>query len=141
MGPYDLMDNSSALQNSTLVTTAETLVLANAINQISRTSGIVFSGCIYLTPGTGTTSVTVRIRRGFGTTGATDYQITDLAVTAGVLVPVPVSGVMSGAPNYTQPGGGQHSVTLQQVGATANGTITFANMSWWNSQIASMGFE
>jgi hypothetical protein len=136
--PGDLFDNSSQLQNATLVTTAETLVLANAVQQVAYSSGIVFNGVIYMTPGTGTTSVTIRVRRGYGTSGATDYEVQNIAVTAGVLNAVPLAGVM-GAAEYQQNGGGQHSITVQQVGATGNGSFTYASVAFINSEVAAMG--
>jgi hypothetical protein len=130
----DLYDNSESLQNAALNGTAETLVLANAIVVILESSGIVFNGTIYFTPGPGTTGVTVRIRAGYGTGGAIVFEVQDIAVVPGKVTALPISGIC-GAGACMSEAGGQFSVTLQQIGATGNGALILGtNISWFNTR-------
>lgn len=139
-----LFDNASQVQNQTLVTTTETLVLANAIALVGLSNGIVFGGAIYLIPGVGTTGLIVRFRRGYGVSGVIDWEPAGygppggLYAVPGVVNAVPLNGLFS-ADWYQQPGGGQYSVTVEQVNAKANGSVlsasvAFSNVVFWDTE-------
>lgn len=137
----ELYDNASDIQNGTLTGTAETRVLANAMLAIRKSSGIVVSGHLYIKPGPGVTAVTPRIRKGYfstnpkeGTVGAIVWEVAGLPVTPGVTNAIPISGIF-GADECMQADGGQHSVTLQQVGAApvGNGSVIYASVAFFNT--------
>lgn len=137
----ELFDNASQVQNGTLTGTTETLILANAMLAIRRSSGIVASGHLYIKPGAGVTAVTPRIRKGYfsadpkeGTVGAIVWEVAGLPVTPGVPQAIPISGIF-GPEQYMRAGGGQHSVTLQQVGGAtppSNGSVIYASVAFFN---------
>lgn len=80
--------------------------------------GITFDGNINLTPGTATTSATVRIRRG-GLTGTLIGVAQSQGVTAAVPANIPIAEL---DPTLIQVGV-SYVVTIQQTAATANGTV------------------
>lgn len=136
-------DVCNFVQSSGVLTgTSEVITLVNAIVQVPRTTGIFFTGIVYVTPGTGTTSITVRLRQGFGTGGTIVWEIANFPVTAGVLNAIPVTGIFTGS-DYLAPGGSQSTLTLQQVGATGNGSVSQGYIGWWNTwrDIADPGAE
>jgi hypothetical protein len=146
MAPYlrgalnNLMDNSSAVQNNGIVpVTGEVLILANAINELDVSSGIVLSGAVYVTPGAACKAVTVRVRRGYGTSGAIDWEIR-FPVTPYLQNCLPIAGVV-GPDVYFNSGGGQHSVTLSQESATSTGHVGYASVAFFNSVVAAMGLR
>ena len=126
------LDCSSSIQNSTLTTTGETLVLASifplpvgAVEPSVIHAGLLVVVYGIVNAGTATTGITVRIRRGFGTGGTIDGELTNIAVTPGVNSPFVYATSVNSGWLYTPPGG-QYSVTFQQVGATGNGTVEMA---------------
>ena len=134
---WQLFDNSSGLQNTVLAAGDETLVLAGAISQVGVSSGIVALGAIFAVPGAGVSGIVVRIRAGYGTSGAIVYEPVTLSdggvtVTPGNAAQLLISGPFKpGA--MQQPGGGQFSVTAQQVGtAPADGQLLNASVAWFN---------
>lgn len=111
-----------------LVTTAETAVLTTTAFPVNAAGqGVRISGSVAGATGAGVTSCQVRIRQGAGTGGTVvasavfqeaqgassfySMAFDVLDTTVGVV------GAPAGAPVYT--------VTVQQVGATGNGTATF----------------
>lgn len=126
-------DSPIAVQNTTLVTTAETLILASTLpipmgpadEFLPGGSGLYIDFKASMVAGTSTTGVTVRFRRGFGTGGAIDGEMQNMAVVVGSHSLVHFVGGVQ-IQWLLQPGGGQYSITLQQVAATANGTIDWA---------------
>ena len=125
-----IIDNCSAIQDHTITDTAEHLIMANAVMKLDQSTGIVFNGAVYLQVGAGVTAVTVRFRRGYGTTGPIDWEMT-YPVPANMRWPLPISGII-GAGEYQQTAGGQHSITLQQNadGATE---IVYGSVAWFNT--------
>lgn len=124
------LDNSSMLQNTAITLDAETLVLANKLlAPDSYIQGALAYGTICLTPGAGTKTVTVQIRRGYGLGGSVAWTSPAIAVTPGATAAIPVSAVFP-ADAYLRPQGGQYSVTVKCTGATANGTLNYASMMW-----------
>jgi hypothetical protein len=113
---------------TSLVTTAETAVLTFTIppeNQSPGTGlGLYFNGTANLTPGTGTTSITCRIRQGTGTGGA----------VVGVPCTTPVTAALANStgeitvndPQDVYPAGNTYTMTVQQNAATGNGTMSQA---------------
>lgn len=103
-----------------VVTTAETVAaLTNGVSLTYDNDQVNVTGNVLLTAGTGTTSVTVRCRRGNGVNGAIVGTAQPVSVVAGNNVALPVDFLDT-------PGavaGQQYSITVAQTGATANGTI------------------
>jgi hypothetical protein len=96
--------------NTTVVTTAETIVATTpAISTPSPDTPVTISGVLSMTYGTGTTAVTVQVRRGTTVSGtlvgeANAWNVTD--------TPGDVAGQ-------------SYVITVTQTGATANGTVQF----------------
>lgn len=101
-----------------LVTTAETVLVTSApISLEGQTPLLTIWGMVAWTVGTGTTSATVRIRRG-SLTGAAILTMTGVTVAAGNVVSIPFLVT-------DQPGDVADQVyvaTVAQAAATANGT-------------------
>lgn len=72
-----------------------------------------------VTTGTGTTSIQIRVRRGTGITGTQVGTTQNITTTAGSLYPFSVQQGDTPGEVAAQ----QYVVTVQQVGASANGTI------------------
>jgi hypothetical protein len=106
----------------TLVTTAETLLGTigpfNENQAADFSQGIAFDGNINVTPGTGATAVTVRVRRG-GLAGTLIGVAQAQGVTAAVAANVPIAEL---DPTLVQVGV-SYAVTIQQTAASANGTV------------------
>lgn len=103
---------------TTTETTIATLPTFNE-NQVGDfAEGIAFSGNVNFLPGTGTTAVVIRIRKanaGNAIIGVVQTQ----TVTAGAVTNVPIAEI---DPTLIQVGA-SYFVTLQQTGASANGTV------------------
>lgn len=109
----------------TIPTTTETVVATLGPfteNQVSPAQGVAFDGNINITTGTGTTSVTVRVRQGTGITGALVGVAQSQVATAGQTINIPISEL---DPTLVQPNA-QYVVTVQQAAASANGTVNRA---------------
>lgn len=85
--------------------------------------GVWISGDLQITPGTGTTAMSIRCRRGAGTGGASvDGTTIVLPASAGVNNSFPFNFYdTSNVPE--QAGGVQYTITAQATGGTANGTV------------------
>ena len=118
-----------AVQNSsptTVTTTTETTgVTGNFLNPPFGTCKVVLTGFIALTVGTGTTTVTLRIRRNPSGENTIVVNYTLVNVTAGNVVLLPVFGT-DALPDGRSV---QYAITVQQAGATGNGSIVFAFMN------------
>lgn len=135
---HQLYDHSSGIQNTVLPASGEVLVMANAITRLENISEIVVEGCLYLTPGAGCTGVIIRVREHFGLTGTIvlepgNYTNGGIAVTAGKLNAVPVAGSFNPG-ILEQPAGGQHTVSVEQLNATAAGSILVGGVAWFSTQ-------
>lgn len=88
-------------------------------NQQSATAqGVALWGMLNVTAGTGTTSLTLRVRQGNGTTGT----IVQSAQTTGVNTTTDTYTIAVNDPTIVQQGV-QYTLTAQQTGATGNGTV------------------
>lgn len=117
---------NSATTDTPVVTTAETAaVVSDPISTGSGAEEITISGTISLTTGTGTTSVTIRCRRGNGITGTVVGETVPHTIGAAASVNLPYS-----FPDTPGEVAGQlYTLTVQQTGASANGTINNASIT------------
>jgi len=104
-----------------ITTTTETIVGTTPIIPVPRDSETcLVIGHVLVQPGTGTTSVQTRVRRG-ATLADTliNSPVTYSALTVGLTTAMPhmVIDTVSGLATV------QYSLTVQQVGATANGVM------------------
>lgn len=103
------------------VTTAETVVGTITIPPLNQPGGdgVLISGIVTGTTGAGTTAIVVRVRQGNGTGGAILPNSTTVQVGASLNT----SAYFSCLDTVTQyPNGNTYSVTVQQTGATGNGS-------------------
>lgn len=119
-------DSVNQTASVTVPTTTETaIVTGNFVNPPFQNAKAVVEGIVMLTVGASTTTVTMRIRR----------NPTAENVIVGVSVPVTeiagnlvqIAYQVADAP--IGPGPVQYQVTVQQTGATANGTAQFGNVT------------
>lgn len=119
----DSVNNSTA---TTVTTTSETPAAAgNFVNPPFGNAKAMVSGVAALTAGTGTTAVTVRIRRNPNAENvivATSGAVTLAAGNVGLLSLEAADVIPDGRPC-------QYQITVQQTGASGNGSISFANIS------------
>lgn len=107
---------------TTLVTTAETgVVTTTSPSTRGPSDQVALSGTVDITPGTAATSVQVRCRRGSGTGGTQVGNTITAGVTAAVVAPVSFDFLDSPG----EVAGQQYTITVQQVAATGNGSVTF----------------
>lgn len=117
------MDAVTTTTDVTLTTTSETVAVSSGVFASPRdTVRVLVVGYGQLSTGTGTTSVTPRIRRGTTTSGTLVGDATTEEVKAAAGSDEPFLLMVS----EERTGGGvlQYSLTLTQAGATGNGTLT-----------------
>lgn len=105
-----------------LVTTAETVVnTSNPVPMPSTNAKYVIRGYVLVTPGTNTTGLTVRIRRGNAVTdtlvGPASSVTAGVAAAALILLPFGFAEFLGGVVSA------QYCVTVEQAGASANGSV------------------
>lgn len=121
MGVRFPSQGSNTIVNTTLVTTAETVLFTTPGLNISLDfSQVLIFWWIMLTIGTGTTSFVPSIRRGTTTAGTRITLGAATTVTAGNAVSL--SGCYPDIPGAVA--GQQYSLTGTQNAATANGTVS-----------------
>lgn len=103
----------------TLTTTSEGSAVTSGGITTTGVQTVRVWGTAIVTTGTSTTAVTLRIRRGSGTAGPSVGTPTAATVTAGNAVSLSFAG--EDAPGEVA--GQQYSLTAQQTGAAANGTV------------------
>lgn len=110
----------------TLVTTAETVLTTTVARQVNAPSSIgqYISGVINVTAGAGTTAFVVRVRAGSDLTGAVIGGPETVAATASVNANVAYAQM-----DFVNNAQVQYTVTIQQTGATGNGTVNFVSLS------------
>ena len=115
-----------AVNNSTaIVTTAETVaVTGNPLSLPYTNAKIRIRGWVQVTPGTSTTGITIRIRRGTTITDTLVGPATNL--TAGVLAAATQQFSAAFTDSLQGLVQAQYSLTVQQAGAAANGSIVAA---------------
>jgi len=124
------MANLHVAQNTgaqTVVTTTELAVAQLNPYQVENPggTGVQLSGEIAGTAGTGTTAVVARIRQGNGITGTVVGNPVTVSVTAGNTYEI--NPTVEDVNNLLGDIG--YSLTIQQTGATANGSVSLANLT------------
>jgi len=107
--------------NVTLTTTAETVIVSSGRVPVPHHTCLVhIRAWAQLTTGAGTTAVTPRIRRGTNTTGTLvgEANAETIKVTAGGTEPFGVEAIERRSNQESV----EYSLTLEQTGATGNGT-------------------
>lgn len=118
-------DVTSAAVPTAVVTTAETLAaLSASLTVLQNTGKAAVKGFLTLTIGTNTTAVTVRLYR--GTTSAGTLVSTAIAQAGNFVAGSPAQFVVACTDVLTNVGTAQYCMTVQQTGASANGSITTA---------------
>lgn len=109
-----------------LVTTAETAALTSSALPYNAPGGqgLLVSGCVTGATGASTTSVQVRVYRGT-TIGGTQIGVTLQESSAASSFYENGFSILDAAPGAAP----QYTVSVQQVGATGNGTVTLANIA------------
>lgn len=111
----------------TLPTSTETIVVSTgsvSLGEGSTGQGVLVSGVVNLTTGTGTTAIVVTVRAGTHLTGAIIGNQLTVTVTAGSNYSIPfevIDPTLTGSVSYT--------VTIAQTGASANGTVNQGNIT------------
>jgi len=109
--------------SQTVTTTTEKVVATTAaLSMGPGQQGIWFSGDVEITPGTGTTAVTVKLRAGTSISGTQVDTTAAVPVTAGTATQIPYN-LLDLTTEAEQAGGQQYVITVTQTGATANGTV------------------
>lgn len=103
------------------VTTAETVVGTITIPPLNQPGGdgVLISGIVTGTTGAGTTAIVVRVRQGNGLAGAILPNSTTVQVGASLNTSAPFACL---DPVTSYPAGNTYTVTVQQTGATGNGS-------------------
>ncbi len=111
----------------TLVTTAETLVAYSGQAKVTfATMRAIILGWLQIVYGTGTTGIILRIRRGNGITGA--VVAGGNTETAGVAAAAVGDLSIKFSEQLIGQDFADYSLTVQQVAATANGTVNLAQL-------------
>ena len=111
---------------ATVTTTSETpAVTGNFVNPPFQNAKAVVQGMLVLTLGTGATAVTVRLRRNPNAENVAIGASQPVTGTAGQTVPY----VFNASDAPIGPGPVQYQLTVQQTGASGNGTVSFANVT------------
>lgn len=115
---------SDTIANAAVVTTAETVAATTPALSPPPNTTVILRGRVSLTAGTGTTAVTVRLRRGSGATGTSLGAPDAITATAGATGEYEFEATDA----IGDVAGQQWSLTVQQTGASANGTIVDAHI-------------
>lgn len=109
-----------------LPTTTETVGVEGPTLVVNNPGGegVSISGVVYVTPGAGTTGVTVRVRKDSITGPVVGVPIT-VPATSGSGTVVPFSLL-----DNTLTGNVRYGVTIQQLGASANGTANLSTIAY-----------
>ena len=89
--------------------------------------GVTVSGVVNITAGTGTTAVVVRVRRGVDATGSQVGQAATHTLAAGASASIPFCNLDAAASALS--GTDQWTVTVQQTGGTAAGTVNYVTIN------------
>lgn len=121
--PWPRQTSTSSTTDVALSTTTETAVLTlSGVSLDGPSQSVLVFGYAAVTTGAGTTSLTFRVRRGTGVTGTVVGE--PATVKAGASESV--SGAISVIDSPGEVAGQAYTLTVQQVAATANGTVTEA---------------
>lgn len=115
---------------TTLTTTTETPAVTTPVLAVNAPGGqgVLIQGTVTGATGTGVTSVQVRVRQGNNTiTGTVVGAVMQEAQAASSFYSMAFSVLDASVGVAATPAGNaQYTVTVQQVGATGNGTVTMA---------------
>jgi len=118
-------DVTSATVPIVVTTSAETLAAVGPQLTMEQNTGkAAVKGFLTLTIGTNTTAVTTRLYR--GTTAAGTLISTAIAQAGNFVAGSPAQFVVQATDVLTNVGTAQYCMTVQQTGASANGSITTA---------------
>lgn len=118
-------DVTSAVVPTVVTTTAETLAAVGPQLTVEQNTGkAAVKGFLTLTIGTNTTAVTVRLYR--GATAAGTLISTAIAQAGNFVAGSPAQFGAQATDVLTNVGTAQYCMTVQQTGASANGSITTA---------------
>lgn len=120
-----IRQGSSSAATSIPTTTETVLATSPPLSSDGGSQTVIAQATAGFTVGTGTTSVTVRIRRGNGITGTVVASQAGIQVTAGNTVVVTISG----QDNPGEVADQVYSVTIQQAAASANGVNVLSSIS------------
>lgn len=132
------MSSASAAQATgtplvTLTTTAETAAITSNALAVNAPGGegVLIQGTVTGATGAGVTSCQVRIRQGANTTtGTVVGAVMQEAQGASSFYSMAFSVLDTSVGTAANPSGtAQYTVTVQQVGATGNGTVTLASVA------------
>lgn len=127
MGDVKSIDAQVSGTNVTVTTTAETVAItSDPVNVVGDSGRFIVRGWAKLTTGAGTTAVTPRIRRGTTASGtllgeANAEQVKAAAGSTEHVEKSAVDDVVGGASL-------QYVLTVEQAGATGNGTVVEAGI-------------
>lgn len=133
------VNSAQVTATTTLLTTSETVAAVTPLRNCDTVNsppaeGVLISGIVSGAVGAGTTSIQVRVRQGFnGGVGATAPAGTQVgnplqvSVTAAGFHGIGFSVQDASAFAFVNPNL-QYAVTVQQVGATGNGSVTQAQI-------------
>lgn len=112
---------------STTGNTSETAIQATPVLFSGEQSGVYFGGSFNFTPGAGATSITVRVRTGTGVPGQAYSGGTVLYSAVHTVIAADAQNIpldfMDISGTINSPAGQAYTLTVQQTGATANGTV------------------
>jgi hypothetical protein len=120
MGVRNASNGNNTIQNATANNAAETVIaITPPISQPIDNAGVLIDFFAVVTPGTGNTSATFKLRRGTTTSG------TQLNVTAalGCTAAVPLSYSMNYADTPGTVASQQYCLTLTVAGGAGNATV------------------
>jgi hypothetical protein len=116
--------STGSAANVTVTSTTETVLVTSNNTPLGLPGGtetyIICTGD--LTPGTGQTSMILRIRRGSGIGGAAPYTSDSIVIVAANNIGFSVSAFDASPVNL------QYSVTVQQAGGAGNSTVNQAQV-------------
>jgi len=113
---------ATATTDVTITTTTEAVAVSSGAVPFPRASGqVLVSGWAQVTTGAGTTALTPRIRRGTAITGTLVGEANAEQVKAAAGSTEPVFAMAR--EDRANEGTVEYSLTVQQTGATGNGTI------------------
>lgn len=117
---------SATIVNGTIVTTAETIVATTTARPVSApgSQGQLIQANVNITPGTGATAMTLRVRAGNSLTGALVGVAQQQPCTAAVPDNFDIA-----TQDPTTVGTVQYSVTAQATSATGNSTVNAVSVN------------
>lgn len=120
-------NSATGVATGTNTETAALTISPAVIISAPSGEGVMISGSLNITAGTGTTAVAVRCRRGVGVGGTQVGPTVNVTLAAGNSATIPFDHFDTAA-SATQSDpvlGDQWTITVQQTGGTAAGTVNY----------------